>query len=472
MKIGYSSERLHHAIHPLFLNLEPKAAWGVGDDIEQYDWYFKEEEASYSVRYKGESRTLTKDIYAVKRYCYDYYADCFGVTLPWGIISGIRPTKLARMIWQSNPDMNFAEFYSKLWDRARVSEKKAEMLWEVLWCENKYFNKKKVGRVPIKESGEQEKIHFYLGIPYCPSRCYYCSFASAIIKGNEQGKLDTYLGMLETELEILSDILGSGRVRTIYIGGGTPTVLSAEQLEKLLQRIHDTIPQDNIEEFTVEAGRPDTITLDKLEILKKYGVNRISINPQTFSNQTLAKIGRHHTVEEVIQTFVMAKEMGFVINMDFIFGLKGETKDDIYHSFAEIKKLRPDNITVHTLTAKRSADLSQKDREQVDSVGRNIGELLDFWYTKMQEESYAPYYLYRQKNIYFENVGYSLSGKECIYNMETMLEKESILAIGAGSISKKVQGKKITRFEMPKEIDAYSKNILEKCKEKRELFWV
>lgn len=465
MKIGYGSEKLHHAIHPLFLNLLPKATWEVGEDRQEFLWYFWEEESTYRVRHQSKQWGLPKDMYTLKKHCYDYYEREYGITLPWGIISGIRPTKLARSIWQERPEMVFEEFKNEIWQKVRVSERKAGMLWEVLQTENRYLE---------KASTPEEKLplHLYIGIPYCPSRCYYCSFASVVLKGNETDRLEDYLELLEREMELLSELWSCRRIRSIYLGGGTPTVLNGEQLERLLQRLHHYINMAEVEEFTVEAGRPDTITEEKLEILKRFGVGRISINPQTFSNQTLTRIGRHHSVEEVISTFAMAKKQGFIINMDLIFGLKGETKEHIYHSFAEIKNLRPDNITVHTLTAKRSADLSAEDRAQMDSVGRNIGELLDYWYERMREEQYTPYYLYRQKNIYFENVGYSLPGKECIYNMETMLERESILAIGAGSISKKVEEKKITRFEMPKEIEAYRKNIVSKCTEKLELFRV
>lgn len=460
MTIGYQTERLHHALHPLFLNLLPGALWRVGEDYEDCEWYIGETEECYILQHRQEQWRQDKDLYAVKRFIYDYFEREYQLSLPWGIISGIRPTKLTAQMMAKCPSTDSESFREQIWSKYRVSAQKAEMLWDVYQTEQEYLGR----------SQGKSGMHLYIGIPYCPSRCYYCSFASAVVKEEQDERLERYVELLRQELILLREVIGNHRIRTIYLGGGTPTILSNQFLDRLCGYLAEEVVLQSLEEFTVEAGRPDTITAEKLQTLKKYGVNRVSINPQTFSDKTLAAIGRNHSVEEVFQTFAMARELGFLINMDLIFGLKGETGQDVELSFREITRLRPDNITVHTLTAKRGADLSQGDRAEMAAVGLDIGWMIDFCRKGMKDHGYRPYYLYRQKNIYFENVGYSLPGRECIYNMETMLERESILAIGAGAISKKIGKNKITRHENPKQFEAYLKVLEQKCIEKKKLF--
>ena len=462
MRIKYQTERLHHALHPLFLSIDPYAEWMVGEDTPDAEWYFMQENG-YRLRTPQGEQMTCEDLYAVKRYCYDYYQKTEGLYLPWGIVSGIRPTKLARQIYESYPEGNWQEFARVLWQWDRISSEKAKLLWQVLQVENEHIAKTKI------QADSKEPIHLYLGIPFCPSRCYYCSF-SAGIASEQDSRLPEYVDLLKREIRQLRPIWKEKRIRTIYFGGGTPTILTERLLEDLLSALAEEIEMEQIEEFTVEAGRPDTITTEKLDVLKKYGVGRISINPQSFSDRTLVRIARNHTVAEVQRAYDEARRREFRINMDLIFGLHGENLSDIKHSAAQIVKLRPENVTVHTLTPKRGADLSQRQKQNIFRTRQEIGAMLDLWQEHMNTGGWQPYYLYRQKNISFENVGYALPETECIYNMETMLERDSIIALGAGSISKKVGKDKISRYDMPKELGAYHRAVMEGMEKKRQFF--
>ena len=459
MIIGYDSERLHHALHPLFLTINPDRRWVAGADDGKTDWHFADAGQGFVIRQGNNIKKTEANLYAVKREIYDYFYQQENIRLPWGIISGIRPAKLARQIREGEKIKTFADFGQKLWEIDRISPDKAELLWEVLQTEDRYLQKH--GRV----AGQ----HLYIGIPFCPSRCYYCSFAAGVVRAGDD-RLRQYVRLLGWELAELKELWQEKPLRTVYIGGGTPTVLSEDLLRELLTALAEVVSLNTLAEFTVEAGRPDTISPEKLDILREFGVHRISINPQSFSDRTLAVIGRSHTVAEVFRAYEAAKKRGFAVNMDLIFGLEGETLTDVEYSFVQIEKLRPDNITVHTLTPKRGADLSLRQKQAIWQGGQGIGAMLDQWRTYMRQGGWQPYYLYRQKNIYFENVGYSLPGTECIYNMETMLERQSVIAIGAGSISKRVEADKIRRYDMPKEWQAYRESLAERAAQKRRFF--
>ena len=459
MIIGYDSERLHHALHPLFLTINPDSRWVGGADDGKTDWYFADTGQGFVIRQGNNIRKPETDLYAVKREIYDYFYRQENIRLPWGIISGIRPAKLARKIREREKIETFSDFQHKLWEIDRISPDKAGLLWEVLQTEDRY----------LQEHGSAAGQHLYIGIPFCPSRCYYCSFAAGVVRTGDD-RLGQYVRLLGRELAELKELWQEKPLRTVYIGGGTPTVLSEDLLRELLTVLAETVSLNTLAEFTVEAGRPDTISPEKLDILREFGVHRISINPQSFSDRTLAVIGRSHTVAEVFRAYEAAKERGFAVNMDLIFGLEGETLVDVENSFMQMEKLRPDNITVHTLTPKRGADLSLRQKQVIWQGGQGIGAMLDQWRTYMRQGGWQPYYLYRQKNIYFENVGYSLPGTECIYNMETMLERQSVIAIGAGSISKRVEADKIWRYDMPKEWQAYRESLAERVLQKRRFF--
>lgn len=352
--------------------------------------------------------------------------------LPWGTLTGIRPTKLATRMLNTMDEDSFFEWIAK---ERLVSPEKARLAWNIAKLEEKI----------IRQAGAGWSL--YINIPVCPTRCSYCSFSLGLLK-DWAPKMDDYIEALVTELSEISkkipdEIKDSPALRknpsTIYIGGGTPTVLNEKQLEKLLGAINRHF--SGYSEFTLEAGRPDTITRDKLKIAKSMGVNRISINPQTMQQKTLDLVGRGHTVGQVAEAFVMAREAGFSnINMDLIAGLPGETVKDFSDTLKQISGLSPDSLTIHALSIKRKAGLNEKSagRETPPDYARTVSEMIDMGASFAGSANLFPYYLYRQKSIAgnFENVGYSKEGSEGIFNVLTMEEVQSIIGIGAGAASK------------------------------------
>ena len=283
--------------------------------------------------------------------------------------------------------------------------------------------------------------------------------------------VDGYLDKLIEEIEFVAGRLDKNKLMTIYIGGGTPTSLNEGQLERLLCVVRNNFSTSLALEYTVEAGRPDTITLEKLEILKKYGVNRISINPQTMNQKTLDLIGRHHTVEDVKTVFQMARKVGFNnINMDLILGLPEETTLDVMHTMKEIYQFNPDSLTVHTLAVKRASRLKEKFDDYTLTEGAFMEEMLDISAEYAKKMDMKPYYMYRQKNMIgnFENVGYCREGKECIYNVEIMEEKQTIIALGAGGTTKVYnrQTNQLTRVFNVKSVEDYTSRLDEMLERK------
>jgi len=341
-----------------------------------------------------------------------------------------------------------------------VSEQKAMLSAKVAAKERQIL-----GQIPLKDT-----FSLYIGIPFCKSRCLYCSFTSFSIVQYE-AQVDAYLDALFQELDFVAKAESEKRLVDIYIGGGTPTSLNEQQLERLLQRVGAVFSLDDILEYTVEAGRPDTITKDKLRIMYENGVTRISINPQTMSNDTLKLIGRNHTVEETIKSYYEAREIGFEnINMDIIVGLPGETLSHVHHTLEGIFSLAPDSLTVHSLAIKRAANLNTQYENYKELVKGSTNEMLTLVYDYAMRLNMIPYYLYRQKNIpgNLENIGYAVPGKESIYNILIMEEKHNIIGIGAGSSSKYIdflQGK-IHRVENVKDVNHYIKRIDEMIQRK------
>ena len=283
---------------------------------------------------------------------------------------------------------------------------------------------------------DKEKFSIYINIPFCPSKCSYCSFPSFRIDRNI-GVVDDYIETLLLEIKSNKDRFKNKKLNTIYIGGGTPTSLESFQLEKIIKEIKDVFP-GKIKEFTVEAGRPDTIDREKLQMLKSYGVNRISINPQSFNSKTLKKVGRNHNIESIKKAYNLAKDLDFgIINMDIILGLPGEGLIELENTLREIKKLDPDNLTVHTLSLKKGSRLYSDESKNIEEK-RVVEEMLARTLSYAEEEGYFPYYMYRQKQILanLENIGYSKLSKECIYNISMMEEKETIIAFGLGAVTK------------------------------------
>lgn len=319
----------------------------------------------------------------------------------------------------------------------------------------------------------------YIGIPFCPSTCLYCSFTSYPL-GVWKGRMDEYLSALEKEIDFTAVKFAHKKLNTIYIGGGTPTTLTAAQLDRLLRKIKCSFDLSHLVEFTVEAGRPDSITRDKLKALRNHDISRISINPQTMKQATLDLIGRHHTVEQTVESFYLARELGFDnINMDLIVGLPDESLDDVRNTMECLRELDPDSITVHSLAVKRAARLRMFKEDYQEHKIVNTKEHIDLTARIAGEMGLSPYYLYRQKNMAgnFENVGYARPGKAGVYNVLIMEEKQTIMALGAGATTKFVfeNATRMERVENVKDIKNYLERtdemIERKVKKMEEIAW-
>ncbi len=342
----------------------------------------------------------------------------------WGLLTGVRPSKLMLRLME---DMGKADAQKYFTDKLLVSEEKTALAMSVAEWEEKIIARSK-----------KNSFSLYISIPFCPTRCSYCSFVSHSIEKTKK-LMAPYVENLCEEIKLTGEIakeLGLC-LETVYFGGGTPTTLTAEQLEKLLTTVEENFDLSTCFEYTVEAGRPDTVTREKLEVLKKKGVTRISINPQTFNDSVLENIGRKHTSEETLNAFRLARETGFDnINMDLIAGLSGDTLESFSHTLDVIKTLDPENVTVHTLALKRSSTLAG------DTTGLSSGilanEMINLSHEKLTKNSYIPYYMYRQSKSLgnLENVGWCKKGYECAYNIFMMEECHTILACGAGAVTK------------------------------------
>lgn len=347
--------------------------------------------------------------------------------VPWGILTGIRPTKIVHELL--NMDFSEEKILSILTNDYCIDNSKATLLLNVAKTEHKFV-------YPIDET----KISLYISIPFCPTRCLYCSFPSNPLKQSAH-LVDSYVDALCNEIQGVAKLIKEAgkKVQTIYIGGGTPTTLSVSQFARIFNTIKFSINLDYLEEFTVEAGRPDTIDYEKLMFLKRENVTRLSINPQTMSNGTLKTIGREHTVEELVKSYKMAVEIGFEnINMDIIIGLPGEDSNIVKHTMEELQKLSPTNLTVHTLAIKRASRLKEEEEEYGLAEQEEVMDMLQITQNYAEIMGLKPYYMYRQKHMVgnLENIGYAKPEYECIYNIQIMEEKQSIIALGAGAVSK------------------------------------
>ena len=333
----------------------------------------------------------------IKRSMYGLLRNLTGKELPWGTLTGIRPTKIAMTKLQEGWTEEDIRSYMK--ETYYTGEEKIELALDVAQRERKL----------LETINYQDGYSLYIGIPFCPTTCLYCSFTSFPI-GKWQGRTGLYLEALFKEMEYVSEKMKGKPLDTIYFGGGTPTSLSPEDLDAILTKLEQTFPMEQVQEFTVEAGRPDSITREKLLVLRRHGITRISINPQTMKQETLDLIGRRHTVEQVKEQFRLARELGFDnINMDLIVGLPEETIEDVEHTMQEIAALHPDSVTVHSLAIKRAARLNT-DKERYGNLKiTNTQEMIDLTARYAKEMGLYPYYLYRQKNMAgnFENVGYA-----------------------------------------------------------------
>lgn len=376
------------------------------------------------------------------------------IPLPWGILTGVRPAKLVSEAWGEG--ISIDEIRKTFKDKYLVSDEKLNLMIRVAEEEKK-----------IVEGGIGKK-GLYIGIPFCPTRCLYCSFTSYPLK-QYRGKVDDYIDALIKEMEYVKPYFEANEIESIYIGGGTPTSLNEKQLEKLLTNVEKCfkIPC----EFTVEAGRPDTVTEEKLRILKEHNVSRISINPQTLNESTLRLIGREHSVEMFLNAFEMARKAGHKhINTDIILGLPGEGEAEVTKTMEGLMKLDPESITVHTLAVKRASRLKETLDKYTMTNSEKLDRLIGISREYTEKMGMFPYYMYRQKNMVgnFENVGYCKEGRQCIYNVAIMEEKQTIVALGAGGSTKIVDNKqnKIERVFNVKSVDDYINRIDEMLQRK------
>ena len=358
---------------------------------------------------------------AAKTGCFLLMRQITGTCPPWGSLTGIRPTRLMYELREEGIEGEQAR--AEMQRRFYVSPEKAQLLSDILDMQR--------GLIDTPD----DEYDLYIGIPFCPTRCAYCSFASGEL-GNG-ALVEPYLAALKREMALSAALMAERglKLRAAYMGGGTPTALSADQLASLLDEVLRLFP--GAREWTVEAGRPDTIDRGKLRVLKERGVERISVNPQTFSDETLRVIGRAHTAQQTIDAFNLAREMGIHhINMDLIAALPGETEADFARSLEKTIALNPESVTVHTLAIKRSSRLHEENRYHADADA--AARMVTYARETLNDAGYHPYYLYRQKYMAgnLENVGYAKSGYACLYNIDNMEETTRILALGAGAITK------------------------------------
>lgn len=381
-------------------------------------------------------------------------------SLPWGCLTGVRPTKLMMGMLENGMDRD--DIANAMMEKYSVSPAKAQLGIDIAERERQLLN----------ATHGRDGYSLYIGIPFCPTTCLYCSFTSFPIGvwGKRTGE---YLDALFREMDFAADALREKPLDTVYIGGGTPTTLSADGLDMLFSRAWEKFDLKNALEITVEAGRADSITPEKLGILKKHKVTRISVNPQTMNDKTLKLIGRQHTAEQARAAFALARDEGFDnINMDIILGLPGECESDVKYTIDEIVKLNPDSLTVHSLAIKRASKLSRWIEENGIDEMKNTEIIMEIARAGAAALGMKPYYLYRQKNISgnFENVGYAKEGKYGIYNILINEEKQTIVALGAGGISKRVyEDGNIERSENLKDAGQYIERIGEMVERKRRI---
>lgn len=388
-----------------------------------------------------------------------------GIEQKWGFLTGIRPTKLMHKALREG--MAKEEAHQMLHEQYRISHEKIQLMQEIV--------DRQLAVVPDLYRLQKE-VSIYIGIPYCPTKCAYCTFPAFAI-GAHKGTVPAFLEGLHYEIREMGKALKEMNVpiTTIYFGGGTPTSITAEEMDALYAAMYKYFPNvENVREITVEAGRPDTITPEKLDVLNKWKIDRISINPQSYIEDTLKAIGRHHSVQETIDKFHLARKMGMKnINMDLIIGLPGEGTKEFQHTLMETKKLMPESVTVHTLSFKRASEMTQNKQKYQVAERAEVEEMMNMAVKWMEEQNYHPYYLYRQKNILgnLENVGYAKDGQESIYNIMIMEEQQTIIGIGCGAASKFINHETghIQHFSNPKDPKSYNESYLKYTAEKIEI---
>lgn len=428
--------------------IQSKFVYKNGDEERVYENKYTLDLSLSALRQKSYRKRM------VKNYLYTILNKELGISLPWGSLTGVRPTKFARDLIEYG-EIKESYLVPEILNRDYfVSMDKARLVGQII------KNQKGIIR-------NDNLIDLYINIPICPTRCVYCSFISSeLAKVHEY--VEEYIDCMIKEVDCVKEIIRNKSyiVRNIYIGGGTPTVLTSTQLDKLLSALN--LP---INEFTVECGRPDTITADKLDVLKKHGVTRISINPQTFCEATLKRIGRKQKNIQVLEAYTLALERDFVVNMDIIAGLPGEKLGVFKRTVGTLLELQPHNITVHTLSVKNGSKISEEGGKLED---KDVVKMLDYAESELFKNGYKPYYIYRQKNQLkgLENVGYFRDDHVCMFNIESMEETNTIIGIGAGAISKRIFNieRKLDRLANVKFVEDYIARFDEMLEKKREFF--
>ena len=390
---------------------------------------------------------------------YDCFVSASGYVPEWGILTGVRPAKLFSRLAAEDGEANAENWFK---NALKVSDEKISLCRSTVVSEEK-----------ITSLSRPDSFSLYISIPFCPTRCSYCSFVSHSVEN--AGKLiPDYITLLKKEIAYTADIakkIGL-RLETVYIGGGTPTSVTAEQLGSIMKCVTDSFDTSNLREYTVEAGRPDTITEEKLETIKRLGAERISINPQTMNDAVLEKIGRRHTAADTVKAFEAARKCGFYnINTDLIAGLPGDTPESFFDTVRSILSLDPESITVHSLSMKRSSRLTVTGSFPEVKAGEDAGKMVSFARNTLEKHGFLPYYMYRQSKTVgnLENVGYAKPGTECLYNVYTMDETHTILACGASAVSKLRQPhgsyiERIFNFKYPYEYISRFNELLERKK--------
>ena len=438
----------------------------VEEDKNNYKVYIDDETLKFIYKdYQRKEKISEEKKHSIRRFIFICLRELTNDIYPWGILIGIRPSKIAlKLLKEGNTEEEVINIFK---ERYLAHEDKAKLCIDVARAEERIVNK------------DKNNIAVYIGMAFCPTRCVYCSFTANPIAAHKKMVMP-YIEALIKEINGMSSYIKEKNlnIESVYFGGGTPTSVNDEEFAMVMKEIYDNFIKDNnVKEFTVECGRPDSINKNKLQTMKDYKVNRISINPQTMNDKTLKLIGRNHTSEDIIEKFNMARNLGFEhINMDLIIGLPGEGYEEFLNTKNEIIKLKPDSITIHGLALKRGSAMYenfvlkkgievtlQDEIIKMYAETKNLGDSLGL----------SPYYMYRQKNMVgnMENLGYAKKGKECIYNIQMIEEKQTIIALGAAAVSKVVflEEDRLERFPNLKDLHEYIRRIDEMIKRKKGL---
>ena len=438
----------------------------VEKDKSDYKVYIDDETLKFIYKdYQRKEKISEEKKHSIRRFIFICLRELTNDMYPWGILIGIRPSKIAlKLLKEGNTEEEVINIFK---ERYLAHEDKAKLCIDVARAEERIVNK------------DKNNIAVYIGMAFCPTRCVYCSFTANPIAAHKKMVMP-YIEALIKEINGMSSYIKEKNlnIESVYFGGGTPTSVNDEEFAMVMKEIYDNFIKDNnVKEFTVECGRPDSINKNKLQTMKDYKVNRISINPQTMNDKTLKLIGRNHTSEDIIEKFNMARNLGFEhINMDLIIGLPGEGYEEFLNTKNEIIKLKPDSITIHGLALKRGSAMYenfvlkkgievtlQDEIIKMYAETKNLGDSLGL----------SPSYMYRQKNMVgnMENLGYAKKGKECIYNIQMIEEKQTIIALGAAAVSKVVflEEDRLERFPNLKDLHEYIRRIDEMIKRKKGL---